>query len=197
MDIELNNSELESYEEEIEDNNDDEDFSGGEMEVEETKTNQEESEGTENNEESEENEENEDNEEIEDKESKQEDTQDMTSDFLERIANTNMQNEEKVYNHNNVLLGGSIEDHILENNVLFRKYSSKMLGLRGVSSKKMNDEFCCICYAEQRNKIEGVLNCGHAFCHDCILGWSKISSTCPYCKDCFKAIKKRIHSIFL
>ena len=53
---------------------------------------------------------------------------DFESDFLDRIANTNMMNEDKVYNHNNVLLGGTIEEMIIDNDVNFKKYSSKMFG---------------------------------------------------------------------
>jgi hypothetical protein len=53
---------------------------------------------------------------------------DFTSSFLDRIANTNIGNEDKIYNHNNVLLGGTIEEMIIGNDVNFKKYSSKMFG---------------------------------------------------------------------
>ena len=50
------------------------------------------------------------------------------SDFLERMCFANLTNEDKVYNHNNVLLGGTIEEVIMQNASNFKKHSKKMLG---------------------------------------------------------------------
>lgn len=52
---------------------------------------------------------------------------DVASDFLEKMRYVNLQNEDKVYNHNNVLLGGTIEEVIMEQ-PNFKKYSSQMFG---------------------------------------------------------------------
>lgn len=51
---------------------------------------------------------------------------------------------------------------------------------------------CCICYTYDSIQITGLLDCGHTFCYDCILSWSKVCNTCPLCKEPFtRVIKQR------
>eukprot|EP01095_Lingulamoeba_sp_RSL-Kostka_P006065 TRINITY_DN1870_c0_g1_i2.p1 TRINITY_DN1870_c0_g1~~TRINITY_DN1870_c0_g1_i2.p1 ORF type:complete len:250 (+),score=85.20 TRINITY_DN1870_c0_g1_i2:95-844(+) len=48
---------------------------------------------------------------------------------------------------------------------------------------------CTICL----NKIEdcGILECKHVFCFNCIVEWTKISSTCPLCKKEVRRVKSK------
>ena len=47
---------------------------------------------------------------------------------------------------------------------------------------------CNVCF----DKIQtyGLINCGHIYCFNCILSWSKKTNTCPLCKSTFNVIKK-------
>ncbi|KAF0716912.1 Aste57867_2596 [Aphanomyces stellatus] len=45
---------------------------------------------------------------------------------------------------------------------------------------------CAICLGSLQNRT--LLVCTHAFCHPCILEWSKVSTTCPLCKTPFEEL---------
>lgn len=115
---------------------------------------------------------------------------------------TNPRNQ--VYNHNNVLFGGNLEEMIIEDS---KKSTPSKMGADHskkitVRFKKANNgpnkvSYCCICskfffliIATENIEIEGVLRCGHKFCYSCIVYWSKHCNTCPLCKSPFNIIVK-------
>lgn len=44
----------------------------------------------------------------------------------------------------------------------------------------MNDNNCTICF--RINEKQGLLDCGHFFCYDCIYEWFKKNKNCPMCR---------------
>jgi hypothetical protein len=48
---------------------------------------------------------------------------------------------------------------------------------------------CVICMSEPDPAKMASLACGHHFCYECILKWSKNENTCPHDKIKFKEIK--------
>jgi hypothetical protein len=51
---------------------------------------------------------------------------------------------------------------------------------------------CIICVEDLKEK-KAIIDCGHAFCLECIEKWSTIENTCPYCKKEFtKITEKRV-----
>ena len=38
--------------------------------------------------------------------------------------------------------------------------------------------------------IQGIINCEHVFCFDCIHNWSLETNACPICRNPFRMIKK-------
>ena len=65
--------------------------------------------------------------------------------FLETVHNENLTNMDKIYNHNNVLLGGSIEEVIIDNRIKLTPHK-QWLGMKVKTNKKKMDEGCCICF---------------------------------------------------
>jgi hypothetical protein len=51
------------------------------------------------------------------------------------------------------------------------------------SSLNYDDGQCAICLEPHVNKSH--LNCGHVFCFDCLVEWSKVKKQCPTCKRPF------------
>ena len=39
-------------------------------------------------------------------------------------------------------------------------------------------------------EVLGILECGHKYCYNCILDWSKVSNHCPLCKKKFNKVYK-------
>ena len=51
---------------------------------------------------------------------------------------------------------------------------------------------CIICVEDLKEK-KAIIDCGHAFCRECIQKWATIENTCPFCKQEFtKITEKRI-----
>ena len=49
-----------------------------------------------------------------------------------------------------------------------------------ISDNDDDSEECSIC---MDNKLEVVVNCGHAFCEECHARWCRVSMTCPICRQ--------------
>lgn len=47
---------------------------------------------------------------------------------------------------------------------------------------------CSICFETPGKR--GVLKCGHQYCFDCIMQWSKTETTCPLCKARFTSVRE-------
>ncbi|EGC39985.1 hypothetical protein DICPUDRAFT_147203 [Dictyostelium purpureum] len=50
---------------------------------------------------------------------------------------------------------------------------------------------CSICYDEIEDSKMATINCGHKFCHECIIKSSKIKKECPLCRQSIRSIKIR------
>lgn len=50
----------------------------------------------------------------------------------------------------------------------------------------------CIICVEELKETKATIDCGHAFCLECIQKWSTIENTCPYCKREFTKITEKL-----
>lgn len=59
-----------------------------------------------------------------------------------------------------------------------------------LSSGPLTIEQCGICFEEEYSFIGKSDVCNHSYCYDCIVRWSDINNSCPYCKRKINHIKK-------
>ena len=57
-------------------------------------------------------------------------------------------------------------------------------------------EKCCICL-EAFEDVATLNSCVHKYCYKCILEWSKIKPTCPYCQIEFKSISHLVGGVIV
>ena len=49
------------------------------------------------------------------------------------------------------------------------------------------DNNCSICLLKMGN-VASLQNCSHSFCVECILSWSRISNSCPICRQIYQRL---------
>ncbi len=66
---------------------------------------------------------------------------------------------------------------------------NKLSKKRDQPEEETKNPICSICTDELKPETpKGEIECGHAFCIDCIQKWAAIETTCPYCKREFSKI---------
>ena len=55
--------------------------------------------------------------------------------------------------------------------------------ISGISRRKYDDGQCVLCC--QSHVTKSRLKCGHVFCYQCLVNWSKIKLECPTCEQPF------------
>ncbi len=51
-------------------------------------------------------------------------------------------------------------------------------------------KFCSICYSDLNFIVARIDSCSHEFCFECLWEWSKVTNSCPLCKEEFLKITK-------
>lgn len=88
-----------------------------------------------------------------------------------------------------------VEDSLLSTSI-FDYQGCSLVAQEAESNEKEKDknikkerDTCAICLEEVEESKRGVMDgCAHTFCFDCILEWSKITNTCPLCKQKFMSL---------
>ncbi|EGC31854.1 hypothetical protein DICPUDRAFT_156246 [Dictyostelium purpureum] len=76
------------------------------------------------------------------------------------------------------------------NNKDGQEESIKVKVLESEHLEKERDNECTICYSQMKTIDVSFLGCGHKYCFECILKWSKHCNICPECKERFNIINR-------